>query len=280
MENLQLALFPASRLGAPIAGDSESLLPMTPRDLKSYMASHYLPGNTVAVLVGRFEKAQAVKMVRKALGGRFRRSVEDKVSPCRRGFADPVGEMTVMKDIHQAQLALGYRTFGISDGRKYAATVFDAVMGRGMSSRLFQSVREKEGLSYDISSRMQFFRDAGMWTVTAGTDAGKVDRTLATIDRELKRICTKKVGQDELERTKEFLTGNFRMSHERVTSKLFYHGSTMLSFGRLVPAEEQVEGIRRVNADDVLAVAREILDPARRSVSWVLPITASKPRRR
>jgi predicted Zn-dependent peptidase len=179
--------------------------------------------------------------------------------------------MTVTRDIHQAQIALGYRTFGIADSRKYAATVFDAVMGRGMSSRLFQSVREKEGLSYDISSRMQFFRDAGMWTVTAGVDAQKADMTLATIDRELKRICGKKVGVGELERTKEFLTGNFRMSHERVTSKLFYHGSTMLSFGRLVPAEEQVEGIRRVSAADVLAVAREILDPARRSVSLVLP---------
>jgi predicted Zn-dependent peptidase len=235
------------------------------------MASHYLSGNTVAVLVGRFEKTQALKLVCKALGGRFRRTVKAEVESCRRGFAAPVGEMTVTKDIHQAQIALGYRTFGIADGRKYAATVFDAVMGRGMSSRLFQSVREKEGLSYDISSRMQFFRDAGMWTVTAGVDARKADMTLATIDRELKRICGKKVGVGELERTKEFLTGNFRMSHERVTSKLFYHGSTMLSFGRLVPAEEQVEGIRRVSAADVLAVAREILDPARRSVSLVLP---------
>jgi predicted Zn-dependent peptidase len=271
MENLQLALFPGSRLGAPIAGDAGSLLPMSPKDLKSYMASHYLPGNTVAVLVGRFEKNVALKLVRKALGGRFRRAVKDEVKSCRRGFAAPVGEMTVTRDIHQAQIALGYRTFGIADSRKYAATVFDAVMGRGMSSRLFQSVREKEGLSYDISSRMQFLRDAGMWTVTAGVDAQKADMTLATIDRELKRICGKKVGVGELERTKEFLTGNFRMSHERVTSKLFYHGSTMLSFGRLVPAEEQVEGIRRVSAADVLAVAREILDPARRSVSLVLP---------
>jgi predicted Zn-dependent peptidase len=118
---------------------------------------------------------------------------------------------------------------------------------------------------------MQFFRDAGMWTVCVGLDASKTEETLSTIERELVRICEKPVPEAELERTKEFLTGNFRMSHERVTSKLFYHGSTMLSFGRLVPANEQVEGIRKVSARDVLAVAREILDPARRSVSWVLP---------
>jgi predicted Zn-dependent peptidase len=271
MENLQRSLFPDDQLGLPIAGDAASLLPMKPKDLKSYISSRYLPGNTVAVLVGRFETKEALKIVNRALGGRFRTG-RPALKPLPGSFSSaPRPETTVKKDVQQAQLALGYRTFGFADDRKYAATVFDAIMGRGMSSRLFQTVREKHGLSYDISSRMQFFSDVGMWTVTAGLDAGKTGKMLKTVDAELKRICMKKVPAEELERTKEFLTGNFRMSHERVTSKLFYHGSTMLSFGRLVPAEEQVEGIRKVSADDVLAVAREILDPARRSVSWVLP---------
>ena len=270
MENLQLALFPGCRLGAPIAGDESSLAPMTPKDLKDYIAQNYRADNTVAVLAGRFNRDKAIALIDKKLGGKFRnRTTLNKPKRCR--FADPTGEIVVTKEVLQAQLALGFRTFGISDKRKYAATVFDAIMGRGMSSRLFQSVREKRGLSYDISSRMQFFRDAGMWTVCAGLDAAKTDQTLSTIESELKRICEKPVSSAELERTKEFLTGNFRMSHERVTSKLFYHGSTMLSFGRLVPASEQVEGIRKVSSQDVLDVAREILNPARRSVSWVLP---------
>jgi predicted Zn-dependent peptidase len=173
--------------------------------------------------------------------------------------------------VQQTQFALGYRTFGLSDGRKYAATVFDAVMGRGMSSRLFQSVREKRGLSYDICSRLQFFSDAGMWTVAAGLDPSKRGELLATVDRELERICAKGVSAAELERTKEFLIGNFRMSRERVTSKLFYYGSTVLSFGRIIHPEEQVAGIRAVSRGDVLDVAREILDPSRRAVSWVMP---------
>ena len=270
MENLQLALFPGCRLGAPIAGDESSLAPMTPKDLKDYIAQNYRADNTVVVLAGRFNRDKAIALIDKKLGGKFRnRTTLNNPKRCR--FADPTGEIVVTKEVLQAQLALGFRTFGISDKRKYAATVFDAIMGRGMSSRLFQSVREKRGLSYDISSRMQFFRDAGMWTVCAGLDAAKTDQTLSTIESELKRICEKPVSSAELERTKEFLTGNFRMSHERVTSKLFYHGSTMLSFGRLVPASEQVEGIRKVSSQDVLDVACEILNPTRRSVSWVLP---------
>ena len=270
MENLQRALFPRHRLGAPIAGSAASLMPLKPCDMKAYIASHYRADNTIAVIAGRFCGDKALKAVEKRLSclpGAVKKVGARKQSR----FQKPVSEITVSKDVQQTQLALGYRTFGIADGRKYAASVFDAVMGRGMSSRLFQEVREKRGLSYDISSRMQFFSDAGMWTVTAGLDARKTAAALAAIDREIKRIREKRIGGEELKRTKEFLTGNFRMSHERVTSKLFYHGSTMLSFGRLVPAEEQVEGIRRVSAEDVLDVAREILDPSRRSVSWVLP---------
>lgn len=269
MENLQRSLFPKSQLGAPVAGSAASLTPLKSVDLKRYIRSHYLPSNTVAVVVGRFEPSEALKIVAKRLGS-FRRQATKPC--CDRGLAGtPVRETSVARDVQQTQLALGYRTFGISDRRKYAATVFDAIMGRGMSSRLFQQVREKRGLSYDISSRMQFFDDAGMWVVTAGLDPKKSRRALATIDAELRRICSKPVSAAELKRTKEYLIGNFRLSHEKVTSKLFFYGSTVLSFNRLIDAEEQIRRIRAVTADDVQAVARSILCPRNRSISWVVP---------
>lgn len=268
MENLQRALFPKSRLGAPVAGSAKSLLPLKPKDLKDYIRAHYRPDNTVAVMVGHFDEAKALAEIEKRLGG-FRRPAVPATKD-RPLAGRPVAEVTAAKDVQQTQLALGYRTFGVNDPRKYAATVFDAILGRGMSSRLFQEVREKRGLSYDIASRMQFFDDAGMWTVAAGLDGAKAKLALATIDRELGRIRAKRVGAAELKRTKEFLLGNFRLSHEKTTSKLFYYGATMLSFGRLVPIEEQVEGVKRVTAADVQAVAEAILDPRNRAVSWVV----------
>ena len=281
MENLQRALFPKSQLGAPVAGTPESLKPMKPADLKRYIKSHYLPSNTVAVIVGNFDEKKALQLVENAMVGRGlrpRRGVPRTSRPAEDNplSASPIARVSASKDIAQTQLALGYRTFGIRDGRKYAATVMDAILGRGMSSRLFQEVREKRGLSYDISSRMQFFQDAGMFTITAGLDPAKAKAALATIDRELKRICEKPVSAAELKRTKDFLIGNFRLSHEKVTSKLFFYGQTMLSFGRLVTPQEQVEGIRAVTAADVRAVARAILKPANRSVSWVVPKTHSR----
>ena len=272
-ENLQRNLFPKSTLGAPVAGSAATLAPMTPAVMRRYIRAHYVPSRTVAVVVGAFDPDRAYALVSRAFS-RLRARPWTAVAD-RPLAGKVVAEQTVARDIQQAQLALGYRTFGVKDPRKYAATVMDAVLGRGMMSRLFQEVREKRGLSYDVSSRMQFFSDAGMFAVTAGLDATKGAKALSTIDRELARIRTQRVGAAELRRTKEFLTGNFRLSHERVTSKLFFYGSTLLAFGRLVSPQEQVEGIRAVTAADVQAAAAAILRPENRSVSWVVPRPAN-----
>ena len=269
LENLQRNLFPASPLGAPVAGSAASLAPMTPAVLRRYVKTHYRPDNTIAVLVGAFDPDKALQTLEAKLGRFARKAAASAAAEEDHGMVVPTASVT--REINQAQLALGYRTFGLRDPRKYAATVLDAVLGRGMSSRLFQEVREKRGLSYDISSRLQLFADAGMFTVTAGLDASKADAARATIDRELARITTTRVGAEELRRTKEFLVGNFRLSHEKMTSKLFFYGQTMLAFGRLVSPTEQIAGIRAVTATDVRDVAREIFRPENRSVSWVLP---------
>jgi len=267
-ENLQRALFPKCALGAPVAGTPESLAPMRPETLRRYIRSHYLPGKTVAVVAGSFDESAAIALLELYLGrprggrGGFSAEPVDFSLP-------PVPEVHATKDVFQTQVAIGYRTFGIRDPRKYAATVVDAVLGRGMSSRLFQELRERRGLSYDISSRMQFFSDAGMFTVSAGLDGAKKDLALKTVDRELVRICDRKVGAAELRRTKEFLIGNFRLSHEGVRSKMFFYGSTMLSFGRLVTPAEQVDGIAAVTSADVQAAARAMLRPENRSLSVV-----------
>ena len=268
-ENLQRSLFPGDTLGAPVAGTPESLAPMTPDDLRDYIAAHYVAARTVVVLVGAFDPEKALKDVARrfaSLGGpRVRRASR---AP---RFRPPVPEVTVRKDVQQVQLALGYRTFGLDDDRSYAASLMDAVLGRGMMSRLFQQVRERRGLSYDIASRYQCFSNAGMFTVTAGIAPANCKKTLETVDRELARIRSRPVPAAELERTKEFITGNFRLAHERITSKMFFYGNSVLNFGRAFSPRSQVEKIRAVTARDVQAVANDILDPGRRAVSWVLP---------
>ncbi|MBP5285994.1 MAG: insulinase family protein [Kiritimatiellae bacterium] len=268
-ENLQRALFPGSMLGAPVAGSEKTLRPMTPEMLKNYIASHYLPANTVAVVVGKFDEDEVAGRIEKNLGlRRSRRGGLKTDDPFR---LPRVESVVAEREVKQTQLAIGYRTFGVGDSRRYAAAMMDAMLGRGMSSRLFQEVREKRGMSYDIASRLQFFSDAGMFVVTAGVDSKKAEAALKTIDRELEKMRAKGVSAAELKRTKEYIAGNFKLSRERTVSKLFFYGQAILSFGRIVTFEEQLEGFRSVSAADVKAVAEEILRPENRSVSRVVP---------
>lgn len=271
-ENLQLGLFPDSALGRSVAGSEKTLLPMTAETLRDYCHSHYRPSNTIAVVVGAFDPDYALSVVSRALGRmrngrRFSDADVDLSRP-------PKAEITSYKsDISQAQMALGFRTFGFHDSRKFAATVLDGILGRGMASRLFQEIREKRGLSYDISSRMQFFRDAGIFSITAGVEPSKLSETVRTTTRELSRVSEKLVSAKELSRIKEFLIGNFRLSHEKITSKLFYYGQTMLAFGKPMSPREQVEAIHRVSSEDVREVARLVFKDENRCLSTVLPRT-------
>jgi predicted Zn-dependent peptidase len=275
MENLQRALFPKNPLGLPVSGTATALQRMTPSDLRCYMRTHYLPTNTIAVVAGHFNEEAAKQIVFRSLGRpRAAKVFFSRAQPINFSAATEK-EVSVTRDVNQTQLAVGYRTFGVHDERKYAATVLDAILGRGMSSRLFQEVREKRGLSYDISSRMQFFSDAGMFTISAGLDPSKKKEVLEIINREIKRIQTTKLTATELKRAKEFLIGNFRLGQEKVVSKLFCYGTSMLTFDKLILPQEQIDGINKVTIADIQKVAKAIFTEKNRSISWVNPKNAS-----
>lgn len=268
-ENLSRMLFPGNALGLPIAGGEATLSRMTPSYMRSYMHRAYVPSATVVVIAGRFDPADARRLVAASLG---RRRPAKPLSFTPVDASTPVvREMRVERDIQQVQLALGYRTFGVRDTRRHAAVVFDTLMGRTMSSRLFQSVREKRGLSYDIHSQAQFFSEIGGWCITAGLDANRTKQALTAIDGEIDRIRQKKPSAAELRRTKDYILGNFRLGFEQPRTRLFYFGLGVLTYGRIVPAAEMVESIEAVTAEEVLSVAQDILQDGNRSESWVVP---------
>lgn len=274
METLQRNLFNASRLGAPVAGTVDSLGPLTSKTLRSFVKSNYTFDNLLVVVSGNFDEKQIIdklSSVKRPAKGRKMNDV----------FADhpakaPVSYSLIKKDINQVQLALGYKMFGFRDARRFAATILDAILGRGMSSRLFQEIREKRALSYDVSSRISLFDDAGIFSITSGMHVDKAAQTLRVIDKELKRIVCRRVSAAELARTKEFIIGNFKLAHELITAKMFSYASSMKIFGKLVTPEEQVELLRAVSANDVFEVANEIFDAGNRSVSWVVPNSADE----
>ncbi len=271
-ENLSSALFPSNALGQPIAGGPETLMKMKPKTLRDYIRRCYVPSATVAVVTGNFDPAAVWRAVVNTLGRLAPGTPPGFKRVGRRPL--PVREIRAERDVQQVQLALGYRTsFGIhAHSRiKYAATVFDCLMGRTMSSRLFQSIREKRGLSYDIHSQLQLFDDVGGWAVFAGIDAGNLDRTLKAIDVELDRIRTKPPSVAELRRAQEFLVGNFRIGLESQRARMFGYGNCVQTYGELRSFESVTAEIEAVTRDDILEVANRIIRPEFRSVSLVTP---------
>ncbi len=271
MENLQAAVFKGSPLATSVAGTINSLTPMKVANLVDYKSRHYLPSNTIIVVVGAFSPDKCIKSLEKS----FANSSGVNAAKHQRTFKIPRikkgSSVVATRDIKQVQLAMGYRVPGSMDNRKYVATVVDAVLGRGMSSRLFQEVREKRGLSYDISSRVQHFNKAGIFAISAGLDVSRIKMAYDTILSEMAKLRIKRVSNAELKRTKEFITGNFRLAHERVTAKLFYYGASMLMFGRVMPVKEQVDSLLAVTPDDILQYADEFFAEENCFTSWVVP---------
>ncbi|MBO6167506.1 MAG: insulinase family protein [Kiritimatiellae bacterium] len=270
-ENLQRLVFPRNAIGTPVAGSEQTVSKMTPERLRAYMKSHYLASNTVLAVAGSFDIEKTIALLEQkfapSLVRRGRKPAFKKVD-----FSIPqVDEIRTSRDIAQVKVAIGYRTFGLDDDRRYAMNILDALLGKGMSSRLFQEVREKRGLSYNISSMWHSFTDSGMFTISAGLSAANMAKMMDTIDRELEKIATRKVPSAELERTKRFLTGNFKLGHEKVLAKLLFHGGYFMAYGKTGDTDVELERIRAVTAEDVRSLAAEIFAGGNRSVSWVMP---------
>ena len=270
-ENLSRALFPKNALGLPISGEAATLMKMSAKTLRDYLKRAYVPKATCAVIAGRFDAAVARKLVEDNLGGMKGGDPLPFVPVRKRPL--PIREIRAERDVQQVQLALGFRCFGVHapERKKCAANVFDCLMGRTMSSRLFQSVREKRGLSYDIRSQLQYFEDVGGWAVTAGLDTARVDQAVTTIEREFARIRAKAPSAAEIRRTKDYLLGNFRLGLENQRARMFFFGNCVQTYGEVRNPQEIVKGIEAVTPTDVLAVANEILDETYKSVSWVTP---------
>jgi predicted Zn-dependent peptidase len=175
------------------------------------------------------------------------------------------------KEITQVYAVVGFRIFGRHDSRRFALRVLNGLLGENMSSRLFQSVREKHGLCYSISSGYQLFDETGMFTITGGFDTQRAEAALRLTAKEVRRIIDKKISPAELKRTKDYLLGTFRLGLEGTGNQMLLLGESLLHFGRVMLPEETIKGIQAVTADDIQRVAADVFVPERMTLSLVVP---------
>jgi len=268
-EQLQEAMYVNHSLGRPLAGSEKTLVPLDRKALLDYKRRAYTPAATVFAFAGRLTHEACVESVEKLFGALPKsKALSYKLVE---GKTKQKPFVMSRKDIGQVHAVAGFRTFGRHDDRRFAMRVLNGILGENMSSRLFQTVREKNGLCYSIQSSYQLFQETGMFTISGGFDASRAEAALKLTSKEVRRIIETKVTAAELRRAKDYLQGTFRLGLEGVEHQMLMLGSSILNYGRLIKPEETLIGIRKVTAEDVQHVAETVFTPDRLTLSLVVP---------
>jgi predicted Zn-dependent peptidase len=257
-------LFGDTPLGRPILGTVDSINAITRDQIFEHYQARYTPEHLVVAAAGNLDHDTVVQLVAQAFGPVLDRAAEPAPprlngSHAGSGTQAGVGTTLVSRGIEQANLVLGCEALARTDNRRFALGVLNAAFGGGMSSRLFQEVREKRGLAYSVYSFAAQHADTGMWGIYVGCLPAKADEVLAICAEETDRVVNAGLSDAELARGKGQVRGSIVLGLEDPSSRMSRLGKSELVYPRLEPVDEVLASIDAVTHDDVRAVAAEIL---------------------
>jgi predicted Zn-dependent peptidase len=259
-------LFGDTPLGRPILGTVDSINSITRAQIAEHYTVRYKPENLVVAAAGSLDHAEVVELTRSAFGPALTGNAEPLPPRLAARAAEPgpaagtgVGVRLVSRGIEQANLVLGCGALSRTDDRRFALGVLNAALGGGMSSRLFQEVREKRGLAYSVYSFSSQHADTGLWGVYAGCLPAKADEVLSICREEIDKVVSGGLTDAELDRGKGQLRGSIVLGLEDPSSRMSRLGKSELVYPRLEPVEEILASIEAVTHDDVRQVAAIVL---------------------
>lgn len=259
-------------LGRPVQGTAATVEAMARDAVEAFYRLHYRPGNLVVVAAGSLEHAAVVEAVEKAFAGEppglARPARSGAEAPPVRGAADVRG-----RDIEQTHIVYGTRGLSRTDPRRWALSVLHSAFGAGMSSRLFQEVREKRGLVYAIWSGPVSFAETGLFTVYAATSPDKAAEVLALVRDEVRDVLARGITEEELARGKGHLRGSLVLGLEDPGGRMWHLGKSELCHGEILSPDEVIERIEAVTLEEVRDSAREVLG----GEPWALAVLGPEP---
>jgi predicted Zn-dependent peptidase len=257
-------LFGDTPLGRPVLGTVESINAITRDQIYEHYRAKYGPEHLVVAAAGSLDHDELVDQVRQTFGDVLQGQVEPAAPRLSGEYAKPglgpgSGLRLVSRGIEQANLVLGCQGLSRNDDRRYALGVLNAALGGGMSSRLFQEIREKRGLAYSVYSFASQHADTGMWGIYVGCLPSKADEVLAICTGEVEKLVSGGLTDAELDRGKGQMRGSIVLGLEDPSSRMSRLGKSELVYPRLEPVDETLAAIEAVGHDDVRAVAAEVL---------------------
>ncbi len=253
------ALFPGHPLGREVLGSRETVEAATRDQIAEFFGRWYRPSNLVVVAAGDLDHDETVDAFAGTLG-----RLEGGERPVRDLPGVDVEPRVVLDDpTEQVHIAMGWRGVDHHDDDRYALMVANQILGGGMSSRLFQQVREERGLCYSVYSWASTYADAGSAGIYAGTAPSRVGELLSVVDDEVAKLVASGVTENELAVAKGCIEGSLLLGLEDSASRMARLGRSLMARDEIVPVDDQLARIRAVTADDVAAVATRVFGSSR-----------------
>lgn len=265
IDNLERIIYGGTPMSHPVLGSKESVMSFTKNSITEYYNKHYCKNNLVISVAGSFDEDEVISYFENAFAElatndipsfEFELPDYNKVS----------GYNEINKDIEQAHLAIGIKSIPYNDERKYALKVLNTLIGGGMSSRLFQHIREKKGLAYSIHSSLGFNKNTGIFVIEAGVSKENVQKALAGIKEELDILKNHKVSDSEIISAKEQLKSSYIFSSENIQSRMILNGIELLNDGVIQSQDEVISSIDSITNKDLETVKEIIYDYNKYSV--------------
>jgi len=269
-ELLDEILWPGQPLSMPLTGSAKSVTSMTRGDLSGFIKKYYEPQNIVVIAAGAVDEEKLIseaerffKNRKKGRPANFKRVDLSKKSSRVKFF---------FKETEQTHLSLGIYGLNKFDPDRHVLSLINIILGANMSSRLFNEVREKRGLAYQIVSHLKEYHDTGLFSVSAGIDNKKLIPAVEIIIREISKMKTSSVKTGELSRAKEFYRGQFLMMAEEPLNHMIWLGDKIIGGDKLLDHNQILKNVDKVTKEDIKRVAKRIFRPKSTKAAFIGPL--------
>jgi predicted Zn-dependent peptidase len=266
---LMKLLYGDTPAGWNIAGEKKNIFAMKRSDFVSYKKAHYLPEATVLVVTGAITEKQVMSEVNKIFGEMKRGQKTGKARVAEKQ-KNPQALIN-FKKTDQTHFVLGVRSLNLFSQKNAVLSVLGGVLGGGMSSRLFQKLREEMGVGYYVRAYNDAYTDHGFFQISAGVDNKRIEEVIKAILRECNILKKEKVSVEELSKVKEYLIGNMKLSLESSDDIANFYGGQELLKREIKEIEEKAKQIRQVTADQIQALAEEIFQNNKLNLALIGP---------
>jgi predicted Zn-dependent peptidase len=266
------AMFPDHPLGREVLGTQQSIEDMTRAQIARFHDRHYRPSTIVVAAAGNLTHDRVVDRLARH-GEALEVGPDVDLGRSVEGLAPAVPRAVLTKAVEQVHVVMGTRGIAREDPDRYALTVLNQALGGGMSSRLFQEVRERRGLAYAVYSYRVAYVETGAFGVYAGTAPGRAAETIDVVGTELDRVIRDAgIGGDELTDAKSHLKGSMALSLETSNSRMHRLGSSELMLGEALSLDEIAARVDAVTPDDVARVVDRLFSSGTRTLAMVGPV--------